>query len=63
MQVMDCNGDPMAIIKENLLHTFGHTPRAEYVVELPNGQEVTTCLGSRVWGGLEELTTCLGSRV
>jgi hypothetical protein len=38
--VMDCNGEPMAIIKENLLHSFAHTPRAEYVVELPDGQEV-----------------------
>jgi len=38
--VLDCNGEPMAIIKENLLHTFAHTPRSEYVVELPDGQEV-----------------------
>ena len=38
--VLDCNGEPMAIIKENLLHTFSHTPRSEYVVELPDGQEV-----------------------
>jgi hypothetical protein len=37
---MDCNGEPMAIIKENLLHSFSHTPRAEYVVELPDGTEV-----------------------
>ena len=26
-----------AVVKENLLHSFAHTPRAEYVVELPDG--------------------------
>ncbi|EKX40502.1 hypothetical protein GUITHDRAFT_113291 [Guillardia theta CCMP2712] len=38
--VRDCNGHPMAVIKENLLHSFAHMPRAEYVVELPDGTEV-----------------------
>eukprot|EP00961_Rhodomonas_salina_P282477 3817232-Rhodomonas_salina.3 len=28
----------MAVVKENLLHSFAHTPRAEYVVELPDGE-------------------------
>ncbi|KAJ1476594.1 hypothetical protein T484DRAFT_3086220 [Baffinella frigidus] len=29
-----------AVVKENLLHSFAHTPRAEYVVELPDGTEI-----------------------
>ena len=37
VEILDCNGKPMAIVKENLLHSFAHTPRAEYVVELPGG--------------------------
>jgi hypothetical protein len=28
------------VVKENLLHSFAHTPRAEYVVELPDGTEI-----------------------
>jgi hypothetical protein len=43
VEIMDCNGKPMAIVKENLLHSFAHTPRAEYVVELP-GEEIFACL-------------------
>lgn len=38
--VKDCNGKDMAVVKENLLHSFAHTPRAEYVVELPDGTEI-----------------------
>jgi hypothetical protein len=43
VEIMDCNGKPMAIVKENLLHSFAHTPRAEYVVELP-GEQLLACL-------------------
>jgi len=43
VEVQDCNGEPMAVIKENLLHSFAHTPRAEYVVELPGEPDAACC--------------------
>ena len=34
-----------ATVREEMLHSFGHTARVDYVVELPDGTEI-----ARRWG-------------
>jgi hypothetical protein len=48
--VYDCNGNPMATVREEMLHSFGHTARVDYVVELPDGTEIARSMQSSLLG-------------
>jgi hypothetical protein len=43
----DARGE-QATVREEMLHSFGHTARVDYVVELPDGTEI-----ARRWGTVD----------
>jgi len=48
--VYDCNGKPMATIKEEILHSFSHSSRVDYVVQLPDGTEIARSMQGSMLG-------------